>query len=61
MNLVEAFLGGKINAMVSDGRRVIVLGGKLSPGTEVAEAEFIHVLDTSMSFLFVISFTRPSL
>jgi hypothetical protein len=46
--------------MASDGRRVFLLGGRLSPGTEVAEAELIHVLDTGMYFLFVISFGKPS-
>jgi len=48
------------HAMACDGTRVFVLGGVLSPGGEVAEAELIHVLDTSMCFLFVISFGQPS-
>jgi hypothetical protein len=46
--------------MASDGRRVFVLGGKLSPGAQVDEAKLIYVLDTSMYFLFVISFGQPS-
>jgi hypothetical protein len=46
--------------MASDGRRLFVLGGGLSPGTQVDEAKLIHVLDTSMYFLFVISFGQPS-
>ncbi|KAF8499890.1 hypothetical protein F5888DRAFT_117257 [Russula emetica] len=33
------------HAMASDGRRVFVLGGKLSPGTQVDETKLIHVLD----------------
>jgi hypothetical protein len=44
--------------MACDGTRVFVLGGKLSPGAQVDEA--IHVLDTSMYFLFVISSGHPS-
>ena len=47
--------------MASDGECVFVLGGKLSPGAQVDEAKLIHVLDTSMYFLFVILFgQRPS-
>ena len=46
--------------MACDGTRVFVLGGTLSPGTEVAKAELILVLDTSMYFLFVILFGKPS-
>jgi hypothetical protein len=42
--------------MASDGRRVFVIGGKLSPGAQVDEFNLIHVLDTSMYFLFVILF-----
>ena len=42
--------------MACDGTRVFVLGGELSPGAQVDEAKLIHVLDTSMYFLFVISF-----
>jgi hypothetical protein len=38
--------------MASDGRRVFVLGGLVSPGTQADEAKLIHVLDTSMCFLF---------
>ena len=48
------------HAMASDGRRVFVLGGELSPSTEVDEARLIYVLDTSMYFHFVISFRQPS-
>jgi len=32
--------------MAFDGRRVFVLGGKLSPGAQADEAKLIHVLDT---------------
>ena len=38
------------HAMASDGRRVFVLGGELSPSTQVDEARLIYVLDTSMYF-----------
>ncbi|KAF8499888.1 hypothetical protein F5888DRAFT_1921693 [Russula emetica] len=48
------------HAMACDGTRVFVLGGQLSPGEQVDEAKLIHVLDTSMYFLFVISFGQPS-
>jgi hypothetical protein len=48
--------------MASDGTRVFVLGGKLSPGAQADETKLIHVLDTSMYFLFVILFGQlPSL
>jgi hypothetical protein len=40
--------------MASDGRRVFVLGGALSPGAQADEARLIHVLDTSTYFPFVI-------
>jgi hypothetical protein len=46
--------------MACDGTRVFVFGGKPPPGTQVDEAKPIHVLDTSMYFLFVISFGQPS-
>ena len=48
--------------MASDGRRLFVLGGKFSFGGKFSlralmdEAEPIHILDTSMYFIFVISF-----
>ncbi len=42
--------------MASDESRVFVLGGLLSSGLPVDEAKPIHVLETSMYFLFVISF-----
>ncbi len=42
--------------MATDGTRVFVLGGASSTGVQVDEAKPIHVLDTSMYFLFVISF-----
>ena len=48
------------HAMASDGRRVFVLGGALSADAQENEAKLIHVLDTSMYFLFVISFGEPS-
>jgi hypothetical protein len=48
------------HAMACDGTRVFVLGGKLSPGAQVDDAKPIHVLDTSMYFLFVVSFEEPS-
>jgi hypothetical protein len=47
-------------ASACDGRRVFVLGGELSPDVQVDEAKLIHVLDTSMYFLFVILFRQPS-
>ena len=46
--------------MACDGTRLFVLGGALSPGAQADEANLIHVLDTSMYFLFVISFGQPS-
>jgi hypothetical protein len=46
--------------MASDGRRVFVLGGELPSGAQADEAKLIHVLDTSMYFLFVIPFGQPS-
>jgi hypothetical protein len=45
--------------MASDGKRVFVLGGLLSPSAQGDETNLIHVLDTSMYFLFVISFGQP--
>jgi hypothetical protein len=41
--------------MACDGTRVFVLGGILSPDAQVNETKPIHVLDTRMYFLFVIS------
>jgi hypothetical protein len=46
--------------MACDGRRIFVLGGKLYPGVQMDEAKLIHVLDTGMYFLFVISSGQPS-
>ena len=46
--------------MASDGGCVFVLGGKLSADAQVDEAKLIHVLDTSMYFLFVILFGQRS-
>ena len=46
--------------MASDGGRVFVLGGALPPGAQVDEVELIHVLDTSMYFLFVLLFGQHS-
>ena len=40
--------------MACDGTRVFVLGGKLSPGALGDKTKPIHVLDTSVYFLFVI-------
>ena len=37
-----------------------MLGGELSPDVQADEAKVIHVLDTSMYFLFVILFGRRS-
>ena len=48
------------HAMASDGTRVFLLGGNLSPGAQVDKAKPIHVLDTSTYFLFIISFGQPS-
>ncbi|KAF8499885.1 hypothetical protein F5888DRAFT_1611171 [Russula emetica] len=53
--------GRSYHAMVRDGTRVFVLGGALSPGAQADENKLIHVLDTSMYFLFVISFGQPSI
>ncbi len=49
--------------MASDGTRVFVLGGtwSASPRTLTNEQKLIHVLDTSMCFLFVIPFGQPSI
>src|SRR5882762_3056249 len=47
------------HAMACDGTRVFVLGGRLSPGVQVDETKLIHVLDTGMYFLFVISLRQP--
>ena len=47
------------HSMACDGTRVFVLGGLLSPGAQADETKLIHVLDTSMYFLFVISFGQP--
>jgi hypothetical protein len=38
--------------MAYDGTRVFVLGGILSPSAQANENKLIHVLDTSMYFLF---------
>ena len=46
--------------MAYDGRCVFVLGGSLSRGAQVDEVKPIHVLDTGMYFLGVISFGQPS-
>jgi hypothetical protein len=48
--------------MACDGTRVFVLGGKLSLSSDAQldETKLIHVLDTSMYSLFVISFGQPS-
>ncbi|KAF8492375.1 hypothetical protein F5888DRAFT_1806813 [Russula emetica] len=40
--------GRSRHAMASDGTRVFVLGGELSPGAQVDEAKLIHVLDTKL-------------
>ena len=47
------------HAIACDGTRVFVLGGLLTSGAEGDETKLIHVLDTSMYFLFVISFGQP--
>jgi hypothetical protein len=47
--------------MASDGRRVFVLGGKLSPGAQAGKDKLIHVLDPSVYFLFVISFGQSTI
>ena len=46
--------------MASDGRRVFVIGGALSRGAQADDTKPIHVLDTSMYFLSVISFGHSS-
>jgi hypothetical protein len=45
--------------MACDGTRVFVFGGELSPGVQGDETKLIHVLDTRMYFLFVISLGQP--
>src|SRR5712672_1952663 len=45
--------------MACDGTRVFVLGGILPPGIQANETKLIHVLDTSLYFLFVISLGQP--
>ena len=45
--------------MACDGTRIFVLGGLLSPGAQADETNPIHVLDTSMYFLFVVLFGQP--
>ena len=52
--------GRRGHTMTSDGGRVFVLGGDLSAGAQVDEAKLIHVLDTSMYFLFVVLFGQRS-
>ena len=52
--------GRRAHTMASDGGGVSVLGGELLPGAQVDEAKPIHVLDTSMYFLFVILFGQRS-
>ena len=47
------------HTMACDGTRVFVLGGLLSPGAQADESKLIHILDTSMYFLFVSSFGQP--
>jgi hypothetical protein len=42
--------------MACDGRRVFVFGGGLLRDVPEDETKLIHVFDTSMYFLFVISF-----
>ncbi len=41
--------------MASDGTRVLLLGGTSWSADKAEEQKLIHVLDTSMCFLFVIS------
>jgi|SRR6266852_4109808 len=52
--------GRGAHEMASDGRRVFVLGGKLSPGAQADDAKPIHVLDTSMYILLSFHFGQPS-
>jgi hypothetical protein len=47
--------------MACDGTRVFMLGGRLSTGAQFDEAKPIHILDTSMYFLFVISSGQASI
>src|SRR6267154_638458 len=46
------------HAMASDGTRVFVLGGRLD-GAQPDEVSLVHVFDTSMSFLSVVSSGQP--
>ena len=48
--------GRRAHEMASDGRRIFVLGGRLSSGAQVEDAKLTHVLDTSMYFPFAIPF-----
>jgi hypothetical protein len=41
--------------MACDGTRIFLLGGLLSSSAQVDDAKPIHILDTSMYFLFVVS------
>ena len=52
--------GRRAHTMASDGERIFMLGGELSPGAQVDEAKLIHVLDTSVYFLFVILLRQRS-
>ena len=45
--------------MASDGTRVFVLGGELSPDAQVDESKLIHVLDTSMYFILPFHLDSP--
>ena len=45
--------------MACDGKRIFVLGGRLPRGVQADENKLIHVLDTRMYFLFVISLEQP--
>jgi hypothetical protein len=50
----------KLHAMAHDGKRVFVLGGSSSLDAHMDEFEPIHVLDTGMYYLFIISYRQPS-
>ncbi len=47
------------HVMASDGTWVFVFGGVISSEVQADRAKSIHVLDTSMYFLFVVSFEWP--
>ena len=59
-NMGPSPTGRSGHAMASNGTRVFVLGGESSAGTQADETALLHVLDTSMCFIyFFILFRQP--